>query len=416
MKFKHFHLQHFILIMRSSIFRSSVYILSIILPIFILLWGCKTSNIPHSTLPDSRPIINAGDFSTIQMAVEALPEEGGMVQLPPGTFRISKPIHINKGDIYLQGAGPATHIINENKDHQPSLILSADSTELKDTDPLWRVQISDLRITGNEDSGHGILARDINELFISRVTISNHGEDGIRLDHCYENPRITHSNITYNKDVGLNLLGCHDIVVNGNEFEENGDALHCTDGFNLTMSGNNLDDHIRHGVVIENTYGSVVSGNMIEECQGTAIILDRDCYGINLGGNVIAHDGIGVDLRDAHGIAVSANTFTINQDHGLLIRAGSGRITVSGNNFSDSYIGDNLVKRRPDDRRAGGLTLQGCRDVLISGNVFSGIHPGKAFSLEDDPINVVFRDNMIIDSDSDHEKLDDPLNTNVILD
>ena len=53
------------------------------------------------------------------------------------------------------------------------------------------------------------------------------------------------------------------------------DALRCLDPFNLCMTGNCVDDHLRHGVVIENTYGSIVSGNMIEECNGTAVILDR---------------------------------------------------------------------------------------------------------------------------------------------
>ena len=77
------------------------------------------------------------------------------------------------------------------------------------------------------------------------------------------------------------------------------------------MSGNNLDDHLQHGVVIENTYGSVIAANMIEECQRSAIILDRNCYGITVSANVIAHNGGGVDLRDAHGCAISANTFTL---------------------------------------------------------------------------------------------------------
>ncbi len=108
------------------------------------------------------------------------------------------------------------------------------------------------------------------------------------------------------------------------------------------MTGNNLDDHLGNGVVIANTYGSVVSGNMIEECQGTAIILDRDCYGITLSANVIAHEFTdGIDLRDAHGCAVSANTFTIVKRHALVIGPESGRITVTGNNFSDSTIGPN---------------------------------------------------------------------------
>ena len=83
---------------------------------------------------------------------------------------------------------------------------------------------------------------------------------------------LTGSADTVSAGAGL----CHDIVVVGNQFEENLDALVCKDSFNLCMTGNNLDDHLRHGVVIENTYGSVVSGNMIEECNGIAIILDRD--------------------------------------------------------------------------------------------------------------------------------------------
>ena len=161
-----------------------------------------------------------------------------------------------------------------------------------------------------------------------------------------EDPRICDSLLTYNKKTGLNIVGCHDIVVNANQFEENQDAVRCIDGFNLCMTGNNLDDHLGDGVVIENTYGSVVSGNMIEECNGTAIILDRDCYGITLSANVIAHEvNGGIDLRDAHGCSVSANTFTIVKKDAVRVGPASGRITVSGNNFSDSYIGDEKIKR-----------------------------------------------------------------------
>ena len=110
-------------------------------------------------------------------------------------------------------------------------------------------------------------------------------------------------------------------MVSANQFEENRDALRCVDGYNLCMTGNCLDDHLRDGVVIENTYGSVVAGNMIEECAGTAIVLDRDCYGITLSANVIAHETSGgIDLRDAHGCTVSANTFTIVKKNALVDR------------------------------------------------------------------------------------------------
>ena len=38
---------------------------------------------------------------------------------------------------------------------------------------------------------------------------------------------MSDSILTYNKLAGLQITGCHDIVVNGNHFEENQDALRC---------------------------------------------------------------------------------------------------------------------------------------------------------------------------------------------
>ena len=68
-------------------------------------------------------------------------------------------------------------------------------------------------------------ARRINEIFIHGVTVSYHRGDGILLHYCYEDPRIADSLITYNKKSGVNLVGCHDIVVSSNQFEENLDGL-----------------------------------------------------------------------------------------------------------------------------------------------------------------------------------------------
>ncbi len=271
-----------------------------------------------------------------------------------------------------------------------------------------------MRLTGNEQSGHGIEALWVNEIFLHGVTLSEHGGDGIRLDHCYEDPRISNCLITYNKQTGLNLIGCHDIVVAANQFEENNDALRCSDSFNLCMTGNNIDDHLRHGVVIENTYGSVVSGNMIEECQGTAIILDRDAYGITLSANVIAHNGQGIDLIDAHGCAVGANTFTILKERALHIGPQSARIAVTGNNFSNSFVGDDAVKRKEDDRQAGGVLLEGTSDITLTGNVFSGLTE-KAVTLGGQPSErIVFTGNVLVDVETDVSGLN-PAMTNTNL-
>ena len=367
--------------------------------------GNNSRNSSAPKLPGARQIIDASLYRSIQEAIDALPESGGLIRIPPGEFEINEPLVIQRTDVQLEGAGTATHIKNMNTAGQAALILQHPSGEDNRNAELWRISLANFRITGNEKSGNGIEARRINEIFIHGVTVSYHGGEGIQLYHCYEDPRITNNLITYNKKTGLNLLGCHDIVVSANQFEENNDALRCVDSFNLCMSGNNLDDHLGNGVVIENTYGSVVAGNMIEECNGVAVIMDRNCYGNTVSANVIAHNVLGgVDLRDAHGCAVSANTFTIMGMDAVKVGPKSGRIMIAGNAFSDSYVGEGMLFRNEDDRNAGGLVLEGTSDVGVVGNLFSGVQPG-ALKLEGQSKRVNFSGNMMIDVESDHNKL-----------
>jgi len=353
-----------------------------------LHWSRETTG---SAAPVNRPsgqaVVDAAQFPTLQAALDALPSTGGVVHIPPGVYEISEPLRITGEDVLIEGAGTATHIKNVNRAGAPAISITPpepfDRTSSRRTDR-WRVQLANLRVTGNPGSGAGIDALWVNEIFLHGITVSEHGGAGILLDHCYEDPRINDCLITYNKGAGVDLLGCHDIVVSGCHFEENNDALRCIDSFNLCMTGNNLDDHLRHGVVIENTYGSVVSGNMIEECNGAAVILDRDCYGDTVSANVIAHNGGGVELLDAHGCAISANTFTIVKERAVYIGPDSDRITVTGNNFSNSFIGGGEVKRGTNDLAAAGITLEETSDVAISGNVFSGLTE-KALILAGEP-------------------------------
>ena len=356
------------------------------------------------TAATSAKVIDATKFKSLQAALDAVPADGALVKLPPGKFELAEPLRVHPEDTRLEGAGTATHIINKNEKGEPALLLRA-KDYAKSKKKLWRIQLGNFRISGNPKSGDGVYAEGINEIFVQGVSIDHNGGHGINLVNCYEDPRVSDNLLTYNSKAGLNIQGGHDIVVSANQFEENQDGLRCLDGFNLTMNGNNLDDHLRHGVVIENTYGSVLSGNMIEECNETAVILDRDCYGITVSANVIAHNGAGVDLRDAHGCAVSANTLTILKKDAIRIGPDSGRITVTGNNISDSYIGEGAVRRKLTDRLAGGLVLEGTTDVAVSGNLFSSVLP-KAIELRGEPSErLAVTGNVFTDVTSDLEKI-----------
>jgi parallel beta-helix repeat protein len=331
--------------------------------------------------------VDASQFPSLQAALDAVPEAGGLVTLPPGVFEISEPLRVKTGDTRIVGSGAATHIVNKNVDGSPAFILRPPNLDADKNARLWRVQMADLRISGTEKSGDGLFAEGIQEIYLEGVSIDHHGGHGIHLKSCFEDPRIADCILTYNKKCGIEILDCHDIVVNANHFEENQDALHCADSFNLCMNGNNIDDHLGHGIIIENTYGSVVSGNMVEECNGTALILDRDCYGITLSANVIAHhlEG-GIDLRDACGCTLSANTFTIAHRFSVRVAAASERNTITGNTFCNTYIGGGQNKRPSEaktpmgiDEGTGILVESGVNGLTINGNTFSGLSTEAAW-------------------------------------
>lgn len=324
--------------------------------------------------------LDAADFPSIQAALDALPESGGILRLGPGTVEIREPLVISTAETRIEGSGASTHIKNLNEEGQPALRIRPKAFDANPKAKIWRVQLGNFRISGNEASGDGVLAENVQEIFIHGLSVDHHGGHGIALIDCYEDPRVSDSILTYNKKAGLFIDAGHDIVVNANHFEENQDALICVDAFNLCMNGNNIDDHLGNGVIIENTYGSVVSGNMIEECNGTAIILDRDCYGITLSSNIIAHDmGGGIDLRDAHGITVSANNFTLVHHFGVRVSEASGRIAISANHFGNSHIGEGLEKRHLEHEKpiqldiGHGIVLENTRSVTVSANHFSGL-------------------------------------------
>lgn len=372
------------------------------------LQGGNEPTAKQPTLPGARATIEAIDYPSLQAALDALPEEGGLVRLPAGSFTIQEPLRLTKGDVSLVGAGASTHIQNANTEGKSALVIEPADFAEKSRSRIWRVEVANLRITGNPESGHGLEANGVNEIYLHGLTLSENGGDGAHLNHCIENPRIASCMITYNKKSGVQLIDCHDIVVNGNHFEENLDALRCEDGYNLCMTGNNLDDHLRDGVVIANTYGSVLSGNMIEECQGRGIVLERDCYGIAISANAIPHNvGGGIDLIDAHGCSITGNALPIMKKNAIRIGPDSSRIVVAGNAFSDSTIGPDQQKRLPGDQQAAGLVLEGTSDVAVAGNLFSGVEP-KALTIEGEPSRrILFSGNVLTDVDSDHANLPD---------
>ncbi|MHC4168846.1 MAG: hypothetical protein ACYSWQ_18000, partial [Planctomycetota bacterium] len=93
-------------------------------------------------LPGARAAIDASHYPSIQAAFDALPAEGGVVNLPPGTFEINEPLKISKGDVLIKGAGTATHIKNVNTMGKSALILQHPGAGDNRKSELWRIRLA----------------------------------------------------------------------------------------------------------------------------------------------------------------------------------------------------------------------------------------------------------------------------------
>ncbi|MCK4748088.1 MAG: hypothetical protein KAT15_13660, partial [Bacteroidales bacterium] len=108
------------------------------------------------------PIITVGGINAniqdytneaIQLAVDALPAEGGTVMMNPGEFRMKAPIRL-RSDIKLIGSGPET-ILKRIDGFHSKFIIDADYGELKVTveDPSGFEAGMSIQVTNDPYSG-----------------------------------------------------------------------------------------------------------------------------------------------------------------------------------------------------------------------------------------------------------------------
>ena len=122
--------------------KTAMYVFLILLVSFQSLFGLQRSKQSGNT-------VSAGDYPTIQKAVDALPAEGGTVFIPAGTYKITEPIIVKKSDVSLIGAGAGTLLLNASEDGKNTIELIG-----TDENPIWRVKVSDMHLKGNEKCGN----------------------------------------------------------------------------------------------------------------------------------------------------------------------------------------------------------------------------------------------------------------------
>ena len=369
-------------------------------------------------------------------ALQKLVDGGGSVRLPKGRYRLTKTVMVDlaklgafglssdgTATLVMAGPGPALKIVGTHAG------TAAPKTFKPETWAQRSPAVEDLEILGAHAEADGLEATGTMQLTLSRLTIRE-ARHGIRLTERNRNVVVSECHLYRNRGVGLfldhvnqhqtNVVGCHisyngggGIVSVGGEVRNlqvgtcDIEANHDEDGppsanIFLDSTGGSIAEVAIIGCTIQHNHKAPGSANIRILGAGTdPSLLRREGREhtfeghVTIVGNVFSDVQVNLEIRQARGVTVSANTFWEGFAHDLLVED-SRNIVVTGNNFDRNprYLvnGNGLAEKN-------GVVLRRVADSAFTGNVVVGVH-GKeaAVDLEDcDRLRVT--DNSILDSD-----------------
>ena len=91
-----------------------------------------------------------GSGADVQAALDALPEGGGEVFLPPGIITVMNPIILNRDGLSLRGSGASTILRLANRMNVPVVILG--TIKNKPTQTVANLRLADVAIDGNREN------------------------------------------------------------------------------------------------------------------------------------------------------------------------------------------------------------------------------------------------------------------------
>lgn len=338
----------------------------------------------------------AGDGLTddSEAIAHAVAEGDGALYIPPGDYRITRPIKITLANaavttitgeggasrLIMDGPGPAIQIIGSHKGTGDPTSISQ-SVFADERAPLFR----DFLIDGRNRNADGIelletLQPTLRGLILRRL------RHGIRLKRRNRNVLIAGCHVYHNRGAGvyfddvnlhqININGCHisynrlggiriersevrNLQITGNDIEYNNARTHADDPVEPTaeiyIDTTAPNASVNEVTVASNTIQATASPNganlRILEKPGA----DRPPGLWNITGNVIGSQETNVHLSGVYGITLTGNTIYSCDNENLLIEDSS-FVTIGANHF-----------RRHTAEMDAGIRLTNCSDCVING-------------------------------------------------
>ncbi|MBM3333681.1 right-handed parallel beta-helix repeat-containing protein [Candidatus Sumerlaeota bacterium] len=343
----------------------------------------------------------ADDTAAIEKAVHS---GVGVVRLPKGVYRITKPVVIALDEVgytTICGDGVARIVMDG-----PGPALRFVGTHAKSADPdgfspdVWERQrmpmVDGVAIVGNHPEAVGIEASGTMQLTVTRLhargllhgihLVGNNRNALISDCHIYENrgvgiyydnvnlhqSNITGSHISYNRMGGVVSRGANvrNIHITGCDIESNMSRDTSPTAnvlLDCTVSAYGTGEVAITGCTIQHNSRSTDSANIrilgaSKPRRAGDVVREGN---VTITGNVLSDVKVNVHLKGCRGVAVTGNTFWMGYTHNLLIEECSD-IVVGPNNFDrnprydygDAVLARNsLVVRKSEDCTLSGLHI-----------------------------------------------------------
>lgn len=341
---------------------------------------------------------------SIQLAVDALPAEGGTVKLFPGTYLMKDGVRL-RSNVNLIGSGEET-VLKRADGFKSRLIDDADYAELKlmvedasGFEPGMSVQIWDEPQSGCWDVSAGTIT-DIqdNVLYIDSYLIRDYRADhggwvsnagsGVLVDGA-ENVLISNLVIDGNKENSVRMDGC------------NGGGVAILRSKNVTVENVHVKDFNGEGITWQITENVTVQHCEIEGSGNIGLHPGTGSPKSRIMNNNVHHntvDGMFICWR-VHQSIVKNNQFHHNGRHGICTGHKDSDVVFEDNHiFENGSDGVNL--RQENSRNSPHRNT--FQNNLIENNGQSG--EGYGFAVYSEPQDLVIKDNIIRDTGKGTQK------------
>ncbi|KLU05533.1 pre-neck appendage protein [Rhodopirellula islandica] len=349
----------------------------------------------------------ADDTAAIQRWIDAERD----VQLPAGTYRITRPLRIDlkstgaigfrgegRSRIVMTGPGPAIQVIGTHAG-------TADPSTV--TDEVWNQQnaliISDLEIVGEHPEADGVelsgtMQPTLHNLTIRRsrhaIHLVDRNRNVIVSDcHLYENSgvglfldavnlhqiNVTGSHISYNAGGGIASHGgnVRNLHITGCDIEGNMGSAEAASSANvwLTSGSGSIGEVAITGCTIQHTHQGKDSANIridlhSQQVNGTE---ERRHGNITISGNILSDTQVNVHLRHLRSATVTGNTIWKGFQSNVVLE-NCEAVTLASNAMDRNpryHLGRHAVAKH-------GVQLTDCRDCVLSANVIRGVNDRPA--------------------------------------